>query len=224
MFQPFHSLLASGQVRFVLASASPRRKDILRDTMPEIGFDIVPSTAEENLDKGHYKGRPWQYAVDTAKLKAAEVFQRLKVAADSKQNLVVVGADTIVTYQGEIYGKPKDHDAAVRTLQTLSGNKHQVYTGVVIMMTSLSDGADDVITREFHEKTDVEFDALEEAVIKAYVESGEPMDKAGGYGIQARGGTLVKKIDGCYFNVAGFPAHHFAKQLRSLLLVEQNQS
>ena len=210
MLQPL--LTKCPEIRIVLASASPRRKDILLNSIPEMKFEIVPSNAEENLDKADYNGRPWQYAVDTARLKATEVFERLK---GSNQDLLVIGADTIVAFEGVIYGKPKDREQAVETLQTLNNRMHQVYTGVVLLSTRSGK------SQEFHEKTDVFFDELSPEVIEAYVDTLEPMDKAGAYGIQARGGTLVKKIDGCYYNVAGFPLHHFAKKMVELLNLQK---
>jgi len=130
---------------------------------------------------------------------------------------VVIGSDTIVTYDGKIYGKPKDKEDAIRVLKELSGKVHSVISGVVILSNHTKDGqSQKMIEHSFHAVTKVEFDDLADDVIKAYVETGEPMDKAGGYGIQAIGGTLVKRIDGDYYNVVGFPLNMFCKAVTNI--------
>merc|ERR1712192_189420 len=129
----------------------------------------------------------------------------------SDQTLIVIGSDTIVTHNGQIYEKPVDTEDAVRIISTLSGSKHRV----VSVVARDTDGQ--VQRASFFEGTDVEFATLSDEVIRAYVATGEPFDKAGGYGIQACGCTLVKGISGDYFNVMGFPAHRFAVELTSLL-------
>ena len=130
---------------------------------------------------------------------------------------MVIGSDTIVTYDGKIYGKPKDKEDAIRVLKELSGKVHSVISGVVILSNHTKDGpSQKMIEYSFHAVTKVEFDDLADDVIKAYVETGEPMDKAGGYGIQAIGGTLVKRIDGDYYNVVGFPLNMFCKAVTNM--------
>ncbi len=202
MLEPHRAALASGY-RVVLASASPRRKEILANSrLPSL--EIVPATCEENLDRLAYADRPWQYAVDTAALKARDVFDKLK-GESSERRLVVIGSDTVVALDGVIYGKPKDTEDAVRMLKTFSGKEHHVYSGVCL----LTKDGDSVLKREFYESTAVRFASLDDAVIRGYVATGEPMDKAGGYGIQAVGGTLVEGISGDFYNVMGFPLHRF---------------
>jgi len=209
------ALIRRGEVRFVLASASPRRRSILKQTLPDMEFEIRPSSAEENLDKSDYKSDPSKYAIDTARLKAKDIFEKIRTEEMVKGGkLVVIGGDTIVTYKGVIYEKPPSKEAAVSTLKALSGQTHQVYTGVVILDNLCEDGVNET---SFAVGTGVTFDQLTDDLIRDYVETGEPMDKAGGYGIQARGSVLVEKIDGCYFNVEGFPVHRFAKALRKIL-------
>ena len=191
---------------------------------PEKGFQVVTSDAEEkhgfNKNDTKYTGdNVWKFAVDTARLKAEDVFNRAtqNKVPNLNESFMVIGSDTIVTYDGKIYGKPKDKEDAISVLKELSGKTHSVISGVVILSNHSKDGlSQDKIEHQFHSVTKVEFDDLDEDVIKAYVETGEPMDKAGGYGIQALGGTLVKRIDGDYYNVVGFPLNMFCKTLTNI--------
>lgn len=196
-------LLASQ--RIVLASGSPRRKQILENI--GLKFEVIPSGYEENLDKSLFK-HPHEYVLETAKHKTLEVAERLK--NDKKAPDLVIGADTVVTMDGKIFEKPKDEDDAFQMLSGFSGRCHTVITGVILVSPKKGQGFD---IKSFHEATEVEFDEVTPEVVRAYIATGEPMDKAGGYGIQAVGGTLVKGIKGDYFNVMGFPLHHFAKRL-----------
>ena len=109
-----------------------------------------------------------------------------------------------------VYGKPCDKHDAFRMLKAFSNNTHQVCTGVCILQGNMT-------MKTFSETTDVTFGSIDDETIRAYIETGEPMNKAGAYGIQALGATLVKKINGDYFNVVGFPIHHFCTQLKALL-------
>lgn len=204
--------------RLVLASSSPRRKEIFGAACPNLKLEIVPSTAEENLDLSLYEGRPWAYTEETAKLKAKEVFERLGENKDDQRELVVVGADTVVTCENVIRGKPTDADDAFKLLKLLNGRTHIVYSGVVILRGL---GGELKEERVFHEATKVTFDNLSDEIIRAYVATGEPLDKAGAYGIQGYGGTLIKGIEGCYFNVVGFPLHHFCKKMIDIFTNKQ---
>jgi len=168
---------------------------------------------EENLDKNKYIGKPFDYTVDTAELKADDVFGKVKEEYKDK-DLIVVGSDTVVTKDNVIYEKPKDVDDAYRILNILNGQCHTVYSGVKIIFQSKSGGTEMI---KFYEATDVKFSDLSENVIRAYIGTGEPMDKAGGYGIQGKGGSLVEHIRGDYFNVMGFPVNKFCIDLTKLL-------
>ena len=199
-------------------------------------FHVVPSTAEENLNKNdpkYIRENVWKYAVDTASLKANEVLARgveqnsMRVsdvgAKYEKEEFMVIGSDTIVVYENKIYGKPKDKDDAKRILKELSGKTHHVISGVVILFSNNkncdynnTEDAKNVTETKFHATTEVEFDDLTDSVIQAYVETGEPFDKAGAYGIQGLGGTLVKRINGDYYNVVGFPLNLFCKTITKL--------
>ncbi|XP_067300284.1 probable bifunctional dTTP/UTP pyrophosphatase/methyltransferase protein [Pseudorasbora parva] len=194
----------------VLASASPRRLEILSNA--GLRFEVVPSWFKETLDKSLFK-KPHEYAVETAKHKALEVAQRMPFK-HLKTPDIVIGADTVVTIDGLILEKPTDKQDAYRMLSRLSGKEHSVFTGVAIVICHDKIGIDtDYKVVDFYEETKVKFAELSEEMLWEYINSGEPMDKAGGYGIQALGGMLVEYVQGDFLNVVGFPLNHFCKQL-----------
>lgn len=179
--------------RLILASASPRRYELLSLTL--LPFETYPSTLEEKMDLSL---TPSRLVESLAEQKAADIFTQ-------KPDCVVLGADTIVSYQNNRLGKPKDRIEAAEMLRMLSGQTHEVYTGVCLI-----DQAKKVV---FSVKTSVTFYTLDEITIDWYLNTGEPFDKAGSYGIQGSGSLLVEKIDGDYFNVVGLP---ISKVVRSL--------
>ncbi|KAJ8253412.1 hypothetical protein GJAV_G00212670 [Gymnothorax javanicus] len=194
----------------VLASASPRRREIL--TNVGLKFEVVPSWFKETLDKALFK-HPHEYAVETAKQKALEVAMRMPFK-HLKTPDIVIGADTVVTVDGLILEKPADKQDAYNMLSRLSGKEHSVFTGVVIVLCEEREGKDiDYRIFDFYEETRVKFADLSEDMLWEYIDSGEPMDKAGGYGIQALGGMLVEYVHGDFLNVVGFPLNHFCKRL-----------
>ncbi|XP_076857689.1 putative bifunctional dTTP/UTP pyrophosphatase/methyltransferase protein isoform X1 [Brachyhypopomus gauderio] len=199
--------------RVVLASASPRRLEILTNT--GLRFEVVPSWFKETLDKTLFKA-PYEYAVETAKQKAMEVAQRMPFK-HRKTPDIVIGADTVVTVDGLILEKPTDKQDAYQMLSRLSGKEHSVFTGVAIVLCSETEGgATEYRVVDFYEETKVKFAELSEEMLWEYINSGEPMDKAGGYGIQALGGMLVEYVHGDFLNVVGFPLNHFCKQLSAI--------
>nr|XP_025713540.1 N-acetylserotonin O-methyltransferase-like protein isoform X1 [Callorhinus ursinus] len=198
--------------RVVLASASPRRREILSHA--GLRFEVVPSRFKEKLDKASFP-TPYAYAIETAKQKALEVASRMH-QKDLRAPDVVIGADTIVTVGGLILEKPVDKQDAYRMLSRLNGKEHSVFTGVAIVHCCTKDGQLDTEVSEFHEETTVKFSELSEELLWEYIDSGEPMDKAGGYGIQALGGMLVEYVHGDFLNVVGFPLNHFCKKLVEL--------
>ncbi|XP_054440997.1 probable bifunctional dTTP/UTP pyrophosphatase/methyltransferase protein isoform X2 [Pteronotus mesoamericanus] len=191
--------------RVVLASASPRRQDIL--TNAGLRFEVVPSRFKETLRKAAFP-TAYAYAMETAKQKALE--------KDLRTPDIVIGADTVVVAEGEILEKPVDKPDAYRMLSRLNGKEHSVFTGVAIVRCSCKDGRLDADVSEFHEETRVRFSQLSEELLWEYIHSGEPLDKAGGYGIQALGAMLVEHIHGDFFNVVGFPLNRFCKELAKL--------
>ncbi len=181
--------------RLILASKSPRRKELMQKFAAE--FSCEPARGEEIIPAG-------TPVTDTARVlsaqKAKEVYDRHK-----GEDVTVIGSDTVVVCDGKIYGKPKDEEDAKRMLRELSGKTHQVLTGVTILSKDLEES--------FTSATDVTFFPLSDAQIDAYVATGEPMDKAGAYGIQGLGALLVKKINGDYYTVVGFPVGEIAALL-----------
>lgn len=170
----------------ILASKSPRRKELL--SLVTEDFRIIPANGEEILPEGI---SPEQAVILLSRQKAEEIYKEYK-------NETIIAADTVVAIDGQILGKPTSPENAVDMLRMLSGRVHSVFTGVCVIDT---DGR----MHSFADETTVEFHALTEQLIADYVASGEPMDKAGAYGIQGRGALLVKRIDGCYYNVMGLP-------------------
>ena len=175
--------------RFILASASPRRKELLENI--GMNFDIIVSQADESsIDRNI---PPEMLVKELAMLKAAEIAKYVK------DDAYIIGSDTVVAFEGQVLEKPKSTEDAENMLKKLSGKEHFVYTGVCIFRTK------DCSAVCKCEKTVVRFKELSEDTIKNYVKTGEPMDKAGAYGIQGKGSLLVNGIEGDYFNVVGLP-------------------
>ena len=186
-----------GKTLFVLASKSPRRKELLKN----IGIDaqIIPADIDESV----YENLPPEKMVtQLAMLKAGDV------ARSFKGNTVVIGADTCVCLGQEVFGKPKNASDAKRMLELLSGKTHEVYTGYCVVDCKSG------ISVAKSEKTFVTFRNLSDEEINAYIQSGEPMDKAGAYGIQTLGSKFIRKIEGDYFNVVGLPVCALVELLR----------
>ena len=209
-------------VRLVLASASPRRRELLSQIGLE--FTVMPSTKEENA-KTTEAGALVQ---ELSRQKAVDIWEQLSGGqgqnpdADQEQiseetqepNLngkrqpeLVVGADTVVCCEGKILGKPHSREAAAEMLTALQGRSHEVYTGVTLYSQS------ETVT--FFECTQVEFYPMTEVEISEYIDSKEPMDKAGAYGIQGLGARFVKGIRGDYNNVVGLPVGRLYQELKS---------
>ena len=167
--------------KIVLASASPRRKEILN--LAGIKFSVVPSRGEE-LSVGD---SPAEIVENLSGSKAFSVAESLNKETEVR---LVIGADTIVVFQNQILGKPADEQDAFDTLRKLAGNSHQVYTGVTILVRK----GESWERHTFHEKTEVHFYPVSDEEIRDYIRTGEPMDKAGSYGIQGKFGLYVKGI------------------------------
>lgn len=190
-------------VRVILASGSPRRKELLEQV--GVSFEISVADGEEIISKK----LPWEIVEELSLQKATEVAGRYEAKQEITEQTVVIGADTIVAYGEEIMGKPKNEEMAKEMLQKLQDGSHQVYTGVtLIIMTA---GNRQVVT--FHEKTDVEMYPMSEAQIAAYVATKEPMDKAGSYAIQGKCAAYIKGICGDYNNVVGLPIARLMQEL-----------
>ncbi len=180
-----------GAIPIVLASASPRRRQLLE--LLGLKPDVVPTNTDETWKNGE------------APAVHAERLAREKAAAAAKGGAAVVGADTIVVIGGEILGKPRDPAEARAMLRRLAGREHEVFTAVAVQFGGAA--ASGV------ERTVVRFRPLDDATIAAYVATGEPLDKAGAYGIQGYGAVLVERIEGDYFTVMGLGLRLFAALL-----------
>ena len=210
-------------VRLVLASASPRRRELLSQIGLE--FTVIPSTKEENA-KTTEAGALVQ---ELSRQKAVDIWEQLsggqgqnpdadqeQIAEETQEpnlngkrqpELLVIGADTVVCCEGKILGKPHSREAAAEMLTALQGRSHEVYTGVTLYSQS------ETVT--FVECTQVEFYPMTEVEISEYIDSKEPMDKAGAYGIQGLGARFVKGIRGDYNNVVGLPVGRLYQELKS---------
>ena len=177
----------------ILASASPRRQEILE--LADLKFDVMPSDAQEITTKT----APNEVVMELASIKAKDIYKK------SEKQSMIVGADTVVAYQGQILGKPTDKADAKRMLTMLSGQTHEVYTGVCV----IEDGK----TKTFYEETKVTFYEISDEQINHYIKTGEPMDKAGSYGIQGKAAVFIKGIEGDYYNVVGFPIARFLQEI-----------
>lgn len=180
-------------MRLILASQSPRRREILSSLGYE--YEVCPADIDETIPE------------DTESIFVPELLSRQKALAVLKDNpeAVVIGSDTVVICEGAILGKPSSEEEAKAMLSLLSGRKHTVATGLCVCSNEK--------TRSLVSTTDVYFYDLSSKLIDAYVRTGEPMDKAGAYGIQGVGCALVRKIDGDYFTVMGLPAAQTARLL-----------
>ena len=187
----------------VLASGSPRRKELLAKT--GLKFSVVVSGGEEKAETSDPAETVEKLSLD----KASAVADLLQA---KKEPQLIIGADTVVACDGEILGKPSDREDAFRMLWKLQGQTHQVYTGVTLLLKKKHTWQ----AHTFSEKTDVQFYPVSREELLAYIETGEPMDKAGSYGIQGGFGIYVKGLCGDYNNVVGLPVGRLVYELKKL--------
>lgn len=184
-------------MRIILASASPRRKQLLEQMGLE--FDVITSDKEEQVPKGLALEKiPEELAYNKA----------IDVASQIHQPAIIIGADTLVV-KDQILGKPKNREEARQMLYKLQGQTHQVITGLALVNPWTEE------VQKGYEKTLVEMAPLTTQEIEHYVKTGEPMDKAGSYGIQGLAGIFISRIEGCYFNVMGLPIHRLWDMLKT---------
>ena len=179
-------------MRYILASASPRRKEILENL--GLKFSVITSDADESSDITD----PEALTKELAKRKGLAVYELL-LKKGELTDTVIISADTVVYCDGEILGKPHDKNDAERMIRMLSGKAHTVTSGVALIYNGKTYSA--------AATTKVFFDELDENFINDYINSDEPYDKAGSYAIQGKAAPVISKIDGCYFNVVGLPVH-----------------
>ncbi len=189
-------------IRVILASASPRRRELLSQI--GIPFTVVTSTCEEKINNS----LPERVVCELSEQKAEDVWKKLtevshdeRIAGIEDGEFLVIGADTIVYYEGKILGKPEHEEQAYEMLKALSGHSHEVYTGVTFCYGKKGK----MKIHTFYEKTDVVLFSMSKQEIIDYIATKEPMDKAGAYGIQGRFAAYIKEIHGDYNNVVGLP-------------------
>jgi septum formation protein len=184
--------------KIVLASASPRRAELLRQVGLE--FEVMVSEVEETLTPG----------LEPAAQVELFALRKANAVAAALDRGIVIGADTVVVQGGRVLGKPVDAQEAVEMLQLLQGKGHEVYTGVALV-----DARSSVKLVE-HVMTRVFFNAMSEESIRRYVATGEPLDKAGAYAVQGRAALFINRLEGCYYNVVGLPLARLATMLKKL--------
>ena len=193
-------------MEIILASGSPRRKELME--LLGLPFSVRVSDVDESTDP---ELPPYFIVEQLSLLKASAVASEMK--AEGAEG-IVIGSDTVVVFEDAILGKPKDSADAKKMLTALSGNWHSVLTGVTVMNTK------NAKSETFYVETKVHFIPLSQEQIDAYVATGEPLDKAGSYGIQGKGGLFVDRIDGDYFNVVGLPMCKLATVLKEEFGIE----
>lgn len=189
--------------KIVLASASPRRRELMEQAGYE--FEIQVSHKEET----YTSEQPDEIVKELSLLKAKDIAEQ-----NHAKNIVVIGADTVVAYEGTILGKPQSKEDAFKMIKSFQGDRHQVYTGVTILDYD-EEGKETVINHAV--KTEVYVNPMTDAEILAYVENDNVMDKAGAYGIQSKFAIHIEKIAGDYYNVVGLPISYIYEELKKLI-------
>ena len=190
-------------MKVVLASGSPRRKELLGNIFDD--FEVIPSTVEENIEFTNVE----DYVKELAFIKAKDVFDMIKnsFSNSADSDLLVIGSDTVVYNDGKVLGKPADEEDAKMMIRSLAGKKHQVYTGVCLIKNIKNTSV-----KTFSVKTDVYVDDISDKEIELYVATGDPLDKAGSYGIQDDY-PLINRIEGSYYNVMGLPVEDLTEHV-----------
>ncbi|MEF2853192.1 MAG: Maf family protein [Lachnospiraceae bacterium] len=196
--------------KIILASSSPRRRELMAQA--GFAFEVLVSEADETIETE----TPGEMVEVLSERKAAAVAEEIKRQGFAEESVLLVGADTMVAIDGKKLGKPKDEKGAEEMLEELSGRTHQVYTGVtLIRLKKVENGSILQESRTFSEGTDVSFYPLTKEEIRSYIATGEPMDKAGAYGIQGKAAVFVKEIKGDYNNVVGLPIARLYQELKN---------
>lgn len=187
-------------MKYVLASASARRQELLHRIISD--FDIEVSNFDESTVL--FNGNVEEYVINLAKGKAISIRESLK------NDAIIIGGDTVVVLNDKILGKPKNEEDAYRMLKELSGKTHKVYSGIVVINMNNNKVEESAIY------TEVKMSTLTDKEILDYIKTGEPLDKAGAYGIQGNGGVFVEEINGCFYNVVGLPLNLLNKMLNKV--------
>lgn len=195
--------------KIVLASQSPRRKEILGKL--GIDFEVIVSELEEKTSETE----PSEIVKDLSRQKARAVFDRIQ---GDYEKLAVIGSDTVVAHKGDIMGKPKNREDAYRMIRSFAGDTHYVFSGVTVIVKD-SSGNDNVKCITFGVGTAVEVDNMTDDEIYSYIDTGEPFDKAGAYAIQGLFAPYVKSISGDYYNIVGLPLNELYRVLKEIKIV-----
>ncbi len=187
----------------ILASASPRRKELLEQM--GLSFSVIPSQKDEIITEDE----------PSAAVKELSYQKAMDIAGQAEDDSIIIGADTVVSIGNKIMGKPQNPNEACEMLRELQGNIHQVFTGVAIIRKN----GEEYHHETFFERTDVYMYPMSEEEIRFYVDTKEPLDKAGAYGIQGKGALYIKKIKGDYNNVVGLPIAALYQKLKDLKLM-----
>ena len=188
--------------KIILASASPRRKELL------LQIGIVPEIIVSHVEEKITSDVPAEVVMSLAEQKAVDV------AKEMPEGTVILGSDTVVAADGKILGKPKSHEEAYEMIRRLAGRSHQVYTGVCLVKKGPEGEADTVVS--FYDETDVNVSPMTEKEIREYADSEEPMDKAGSYAVQGFFARYIDGLKGSYANVMGLPVHLVYQELKKL--------
>ncbi len=203
--------------KIILASASPRRKELLSQIGLE--FTVIPSEAEEKP----VSELPQDMVIELSKQKARDIWEKIgkedqgEAAGFQVSDTLVIGADTVVSIEGEILGKPRDYDDAMRMLGLLSGKEHQVYTGVTMLWITEEGKREEY---SFYVCTGVAMYHIDRAEMMNYIFSGDAMDKAGAYGVQGKAAAFIKSVRGEYSNVVGLPVGRLYQEMKAWDLVK----
>lgn len=201
-------------MRVILASASPRRRELLE----QIGLDFAVRVSRVAEKAG--TDVPELLVQELSAQKAGAVLGET-AQEDAAEGLLIIGADTVVVYGDSILGKPKNAGEAAQMLKRLQGHTHEVYTGVTLICVGRDAHRDGRLQKSFHERTKVHFHPMSDAEIAAYVATGEPLDKAGAYGIQGMFARYLKGIEGDYNNVVGLPVGRLYQELKAWGMAEE---
>lgn len=194
-------------MKYILASQSPRRKELLGRC--KITFTIEPAKGEEQI----IGDSPEEIVQNLALAKAQEIADQHR-----DEDVLVIGADTVVVYEEQILGKPQDKEELISMIRSLQGNTHKVYTGVALIHAQSGK------VKSFAEETKVRFFPMTEEEIISYEATGDGYDKAGGYGIQSEAAIFIAGIEGDYNNVVGLPIARLYRELQNLVKIEQGES
>ena len=191
-----------GKSKIILASGSPRRKELL------LQIGIVPEIIVSHVEEKITSDIPAEVVMSLAEQKAVDV------AKEMPEGTVILGSDTVVAADGKILGKPKSHEEAYEMIRRLAGRSHQVYTGVCLVKKGPEGEADTVVS--FYDETDVNVSPMTEKEIREYADSEEPMDKAGSYAVHGFFARYIDGLKGSYANVMGLPVHLVYQELKKL--------